>query len=82
MRSIDRISIARSRRGADSQPRGSTGRAGGGTTLDQASSPIRMAADRFQDGAVFDPDQLPRYLESLEISSLRIRIDELPESLA
>ena len=51
-------------------------------TLDRASAPIRMAADRFQDGAIFDPDQLPRYLESLEISSLRIRLDELPESLA
>lgn len=60
----------------------SEGAHAGDWTLDQATAPIGMAADRFQDGAVFDPDQLPRYLESLEISSLRIRIDELPESLA
>lgn len=51
-------------------------------TLDRASDPIAMTADRFLDGAVFDPHQLPRYLESLEISSLRIRLDELPDSLA
>jgi hypothetical protein len=40
-----------------------------------------MAPDRFLDGRPFDPNDLPRYLEDLEISSLRIRLDELPESL-
>jgi len=50
--------------------------------LEQATVPIPMAADRFLDGIPFDPRALPRYLERLEISSLRIRLDELPESLA
>jgi ABC-type nitrate/sulfonate/bicarbonate transport system substrate-binding protein len=49
--------------------------------LEQATAPIAMAPDRFLDGKPFDPNDLPRYLESLEISSLRIRLDELPESL-
>ena len=49
--------------------------------LEQATTPIAMAPDRFLDGKSFDPNDLPRYLEGLEISSLRIRLDELPESL-
>lgn len=49
--------------------------------LEKATSPIAMAPDRFLDGKSFDPNDLPRYLEGLEISSLRIRLDELPESL-
>jgi len=49
--------------------------------LEQATAPIAMAPDRFLDGTIFDPHDLPRYLESLEISSLRIRLDELAESL-
>lgn len=49
--------------------------------LEAATRPIEMAADRFLDGATFDPHALPQYLESLEISALRIRTDELPESL-
>ena len=49
--------------------------------LEQATTPIAMAPDRFLDGKPFDPNDLPRYLEDLEISSLRIRLDELPESL-
>lgn len=49
--------------------------------LGEATAPIAMAPDRFLDGTPFDPNDLPRYLEGLEISSLRIRLDELPESL-
>ena len=45
------------------------------------AAPIPMASDRFLDGMPFDPGGLPRYLERLEISSLRIRLDELPGSL-
>jgi nitrate/nitrite transport system substrate-binding protein len=48
--------------------------------LEDATVPIPMSADRFLDGMVFDPRDLAGYLEGLEVSSLRVRIDELPES--
>lgn len=51
--------------------------------LEEATiAPIPMAPDRFLDGLPFDARALPAYLERLEVSSLRIRTDELPQSLA
>lgn len=47
--------------------------------LEDATVPIPMSADRLLDGMVFDPRDLVGYLEGLDISSLRIRLDELPD---
>jgi two-component system, oxyanion-binding sensor len=48
---------------------------------DATIAPIPMTADRFLDGLPFDARALPAYLEGLEVSSLRVRLDALPESL-
>jgi nitrate/nitrite transport system substrate-binding protein len=48
--------------------------------LERATAPIEMPPDRFLDGRIFDPDDLVGYLESLEITALRVRIDELGEA--
>lgn len=49
--------------------------------FEEAAGPIEMGPDAFLDGRSFDPEDLPRYLEDDELSSLRIRVDDLPETL-
>lgn len=45
----------------------------GSWTLTNASSPITMGADRFLDGAVFDPADAKSYLQSFSISRMHDR---------
>ncbi|MDJ0790154.1 MAG: CmpA/NrtA family ABC transporter substrate-binding protein [Myxococcota bacterium] len=46
-------------------------------SLQQASVPIEMGADRFLDGRRFDPGDVVAYLEQSEITRLRLRLDDL-----
>ncbi len=41
------------------------------------SEAIRMGPDAFMDGHVFRPDEVIGYLESFEVSDLRVRLDDL-----
>ncbi len=43
----------------------------------RASAEITMGPDRFIDGRVFRPDEPIAYLESFEISAMRVRLDDL-----
>ena len=45
--------------------------------LEHASEPIEMGADCFLDGRVFRPEDPVAYLESFEVSALRVRLDDL-----
>ncbi len=49
--------------------------------LEDASVPIPMAADRFMDGVIFNPHELADYLGRLEISSPRVRPQDLPGTI-
>lgn len=46
-------------------------------SLDAVGAPISMGADRFIDGRVFDPNDPVGYIEQFEVSSLRMRMDDL-----
>ena len=47
-------------------------------TLEQATEPIPMSADRFLDERLFDPRDLRGYLDRFEIASMRVDRDEIP----
>jgi ABC-type nitrate/sulfonate/bicarbonate transport system substrate-binding protein len=46
-------------------------------SLSRASAAITMGSDRFIDGRVFRPDEPIGYLESFEVSAMRVRLDDL-----
>lgn len=46
-------------------------------TLAQASQPIPMGADRFFDGANFDPERLVAYLKHIKVGNMKVSLEAL-----
>ena len=46
-------------------------------TLNEATKPIAMGADRFFDGMTYDPKKLISYLRGFKVNAMKVSLDDL-----